>query len=139
MENKESNNNNALVDIIMRQTDYSKEVATEKLIKHKQNVLSVIREYMSSSVATAVEEKEKEKTKSTSQLIYGEIRNMMGTACANYRKKKEFEDYKQAYIRRMQEKAQMQAHLQATQAHLQAQGQGQGQTQVQENDLPSLQ
>lgn len=63
MENKESNNNNALVDIIMRQTDYSKEVATEKLIQHKQNVLSVIREYMSSSSSTSVEEKEKEKEK----------------------------------------------------------------------------
>lgn len=144
MENKENNTKessstidssnirtNHLVDIIMRQTDYSKEIASEKLNQHKQNVLSVIREYMSSSTSVEVKENENEKenSKSTSQLIYGEIRNMMGNACANYRRKKEMEEYKQAYIRsRMQ--AQMQAQSQSQmQAQMQAQSHSQTETQ----------
>ena len=107
-----------LIDIIIRQTDYSKEVAAEKLIEHKYNILSIVREYMSSSnkkVASEAEAQAQTQVKSTSQLIYGEIRNMMGNASANYRRKKEFEEYRQAQI----------------QAHLQKQIQAQQQQQEQ--------
>ena len=107
-----------LIDIIIRQTDYSKEVAAEKLIEHKYNILSIVREYMSSSnkkVASEAQAEAQAQVKSTSQLIYGEIRNMMGNASANYRRKKEFEEYRQAQI----------------QAHLQKQIQAQQQQQEQ--------
>lgn len=105
-----------LIDIIIRQTDYSKEVAAEKLIEHKYNILSIVREYMSSSNKKVASEAEAQaQVKSTSQLIYGEIRNMMGNASANYRRKKEFEEYRQAQI----------------QAHLQKQIQAQQQQQEQ--------
>jgi hypothetical protein len=115
-----------LIDIIIRQTDYSKEVAAEKLIEHKYNILSIVREYMSSSnkkvaseAETASEAEAQAQVKSTSQLIYGEIRNMMGNASANYRRKKEFEEYRQNQI---------QAHLQK---QIQAQQQQQQQQQIQ--------
>ena len=97
-------NEETLIEIIMRQTNYSKEVAAEKLVQHKHNILSIVREYMRSECSTS---NKNEPVKSTSQLIYGEIRNMMGNAAANYRRKKEFEEYKQA---------QQQAYLMALQA-----------------------
>jgi len=96
-----------LVEIIMRQTDYSKEIAAEKLIQHNYNILSIIREYMSSSKSNEEQEKEKEQKekekpfKSTSQLIYGEIRNMMSDAAAKYRRKKELEEYRQQMYAKM--------------------------------------
>lgn len=116
-----------LIDIIIRQTDYSKEVAAEKLIEHKYNILSIVREYMSSSNKKVASEAEAQaqaesqaqaQVKSTSQLIYGEIRNMMGNASANYRRKKEFEEYRQAQIQ-----AHMQKQIQAQQQQIQAQQQ----------------
>ena len=33
------------IDIVMRQTDYTKEIASEKLITHKNDIFSVIREW----------------------------------------------------------------------------------------------
>jgi hypothetical protein len=86
---------NPLIIVIMRQTDYSKEVAIEKLKHHNNDILSVIREYMNPPIAEVKE------TKSTSQLIYGEIRSLMGNAAANYRLKKETEERRQ----QMQESA----------------------------------
>jgi len=90
---------NPLIIVIMRQTDYSKEVAIEKLKQHNNDILSVIREYMNPPIPEVKE------TKSTSQLIYGEIRSLMGNAAANYRLKKETEERRQ----QMQESAIAQA------------------------------
>ena len=80
---------NPLIIVIMRQTDYSKEVAIEKLKQHDNDILSVIREYMNPPIPEVKE------MKSTSQLIYGEIRSLMGNAAANYRLKKETEEKRQ--------------------------------------------
>lgn len=104
-------NEEILIEIIMRQTNYSKEIAAEKLVQHKHNILSIVREYMRSEGSIS---NEKEPVKSTSQLIYGEIRNMMSNAAANYRRKKEFEEYKQA---------QQQAYLMKLNAQQQSIGQ----------------
>jgi len=81
---------NMLIDIVMRQTDYSNEEASKKIIEHKYNVLAVVREFIGSDMNVKKEEKP---TKSTNQLIYGEIRNMMGNAAANYRRKQELQQY----------------------------------------------
>lgn len=78
-----------LINVIMRQTDYSKELAVEKLKEHNNDVVSVVREYMNPPI------QEVKNTKSTSQLIYGEIRSLMGSAATNYRIKKESEERKQ--------------------------------------------
>lgn len=112
VENKENDKNSILVDIIMRQTNYTKEIAAEKLVQHKHDILSIIREYMSSQKK---EIEEKTKSKSTSQLIYGEIRNMMGSACANYRRKKELEEYRKARIEQVQTRMRIQAHINSKQ------------------------
>ena len=114
-EKKVNNKDDMLIDIIIRQTDYSKEVAAEKLVEHKYNILSIVREYMSSSNKKETNNEETQ-VKSTSQLIYGEIRNMMGNASANYRRKKEFEEYRQAKIQAHMYQAQQQTQAQQTQA-----------------------
>jgi hypothetical protein len=82
-------NTNTPIDIVMRQTDYTKEVASEKLITHKNDIFSVIREWQAGPQTAD----KSESSNSTSQLIYKEIRNMMGNAAANYRRKKEMEQY----------------------------------------------
>jgi hypothetical protein len=130
-EKKVNNKDDMLIEIIMRQTDYSKEVAFEKLIEHKYNILSIVREYMSSSNKKETNNEETQ-VKSTSQLIYGEIRNMMGNASANYRRKKEFEEYRQAQIQAHMYQAQ-QTQAQQTQAQqTQAQQTQAQQTQAQQ-------
>ena len=108
-----------LIDIIIRQTGYSKEVAAEKLVEHKYNIHSIVREYMLSTSKPLV--KEEAQVKSTSQLIYGEIRNMMGNASANYRRKKEFEEYRQAQIQAHLQKQIQAQQIQAPQQHEQKQ------------------
>jgi NACalpha-BTF3-like transcription factor len=80
---------NPLINVIMRQTDYSKELAIEKLNQHNNDVLSIIREYMNPPIPEVKE------NKSTSQMIYGEIRSLMGNAAKNYRMKKEMEERRQ--------------------------------------------
>ena len=80
---------NPLSNIIMRQTDYSKEIAIEKLKQHNNDIIYIVREYMNPPIPEVKE------TKSTSQLIYGEIRSLMGNAAANYRLKKETEERRQ--------------------------------------------
>ena len=115
MDNKETkeNSNQIVIDIITRQTNYSKETATEKLIQHKNNILSIIREYMSENKKE--NEENVSNTKSTSQLIYGEIRNMMGNASANYRRNKEIEEYRQQKQQAQQQAQQQQAQQQQAQ------------------------
>jgi hypothetical protein len=130
-EKKVNNKDDMLIDIIIRQTGYSKEVAAEKLVEHKYNILSIVREYMLSTSKPLV--KEEAQVKSTSQLIYGEIRNMMGNASANYRRKKEFEEYRQAKIQAHMYQAQQQTQAQQTQAQqTQAQQTQAQQTQAQQ-------
>jgi hypothetical protein len=137
-EKKVNNKDDMLIEIIMRQTDYSKEVAFEKLIEHKYNILSIVREYMSSSNKKETNNEETQ-VKSTSQLIYGEIRNMMGNASANYRRKKEFEEYRQAQIQAHMYQAQ-QTQAQQTQAQqTQAQQTQAQQTQAQQTQAQQTQ
>jgi len=73
------------LNMIMRQTDYSKETAEQKLKEHTGDMVSVIREYNGPSrinkpCATKF---------SVNQQIYKEIRNMMDDAAKTYQLKKE--------------------------------------------------
>ena len=43
----------AEIDMILRQTDYSIETATQKLQQHNNDVMAVIREYMAPAAAPA--------------------------------------------------------------------------------------
>tara|TARA_B100000401_G_scaffold417938_1_gene341379 strand:- start:383 stop:742 length:360 start_codon:yes stop_codon:yes gene_type:complete len=86
-------NQEELCGIIMRQTDYSKEQTMEKLKKHNNNVIAVIREYMNPPEKKVIK-------KTTNQQIFTEIRNLMDDACNNYRIKKEMNEIKNKKIQR---------------------------------------
>ena len=74
------------VAMIQRQTDYTAEVASQKLQEHQNDVMAVIREYM----APAAKDLKKGTTPkiSVNQQIYKEIRGMMDDAARNYELKK---------------------------------------------------
>tara|TARA_Y100000389_G_C17184452_1_gene375661 strand:+ start:175 stop:462 length:288 start_codon:yes stop_codon:yes gene_type:complete len=78
-----------LVEIVMRQTDYSKEESVLKLQENEYDPLKVIRSFMNPE--NKVFYKETVPT-TTNQMMYREIRTMLDTANANYRKKKELEE-----------------------------------------------
>ena len=80
----------AEIDMILRQTDYSIETATQKLQQHNNDVMSVIREYMAPAATTAKDLK-KGTTVSVNQQIYKEIRGMMDAAAKTYELKKQNE------------------------------------------------
>ena len=62
---------NQIIDIVLRQTDYTREIAYEKLKKENGDYIKVIKEYM------GVKEKPELVCKSTNQKIFNEIRNFM--------------------------------------------------------------
>ena len=70
---------NSREDIIMRQTDYTREVATNKLLEHNNDILAIIREYNGPA---------KKPVKSVNQQIYTEIRGLMDDAAATYNSRK---------------------------------------------------
>jgi len=79
-----------LIQVVMRQTDYSEKVAEEKLIKFNYNVLDVVREYMQPQ-DVKIESNINNKVANVHQQKYKEIRKLMDSASNNYRKKKEDE------------------------------------------------
>ena len=84
------------ISMIMRQTDYTRETAQQKLQEHKNNLMSVIREYMAppSSVLTSgltpgpAPGPAQVPKNSVNQQIYKEIRGLMDDAARNYANKK---------------------------------------------------
>jgi len=88
----------SLIEIVCRQTDYTYELAKEKLEKSNYNHLLVLNEYF------GIDNKEKNETKKSNntinQQIYGEIRNLMDTGARKFR----LEQEKAKYIEEMQNK-----------------------------------
>lgn len=78
-----------LVQIILRQTEYTETEAEDKLIEYDYKVMLVLNEYH------GIIQKEKEYPTTTNQQIYGEIRNLMDTGAKNFRVEQEkAEQYK---------------------------------------------
>jgi len=73
------------VEIIMRQTNYDKVLATKKLIEWDGNFMNVIREYINPSF----EKKKEKKKKSVQQNVISEIRNFMDNVSLGYEKRNE--------------------------------------------------
>ena len=69
--NKEEVRHEKIIDLIIRQTNYSKEEAEQKLKEWKGNYLNVMKEYINPDFNI----KKKEKKKSLNQQIMTEIRN----------------------------------------------------------------
>lgn len=72
------------VDMIMRQTDYTKTTAEEKLAEYKDDATQVIRAYLNGGKTITPSHPKL----STNQQIYKEIRGMMDDAALNYQLKK---------------------------------------------------
>ena len=89
----------ALVDLVVRQTDYDEDKAMIKLIEWNYNYLNVIKEYMNPNFQNV---KKEEKTGTKNQMIYGEIRSFMDDVNkqALWRKtqKEKMEKKREAYI-----------------------------------------
>jgi hypothetical protein len=68
------------IDIIMRQTNYSREECMDKL--QTKNMNDIIKEYLGISLQTSEKRK-----KSLQQEIYSQIRNHMNTSVKEFNKK----------------------------------------------------
>jgi hypothetical protein len=73
-----------LCEIILRQTDYTKDEAREKLQEYNYDHLKVIRDYLG-----VTEKKELSKTKSINQEIYTQLRHKLDNDMQNYQKRVE--------------------------------------------------
>ena len=76
------NNLDKHIELILRQTDYTKEIAIKKLQLHNNIPLSVIKEYMG-----VPSTEKKEPIKSLNQEIYRQIRSKLDTSMREYREK----------------------------------------------------
>ena len=94
--------NRTLIDVILRQTDYTEEKTIEKLAEYNNDVIAIVREYM--GVVKPPSRNDIIKT-STNQQIFSEIRNLMDDAARTYQAKKAYEKRKEQYIAYMQAQA----------------------------------
>lgn len=72
------------VQIILRQTDYTQEIALEKLREHNYDHLKVIRAYLG-----VTEKKAPTQVKSTNQEIYKQLRYRLDDNMRDYNSRKE--------------------------------------------------
>lgn len=79
-----------LIEILMRQTEFTKEEAIKTLEETKYDITEAIKKYMSCK-NTDICEKDTENI-STNQKIFKEIRSFMDKGCAEYERKKEFQE-----------------------------------------------
>ena len=86
-----------LIEMVMRQTQYTYEEAAEKLEKCDNNYVIVIRESM------GINKEEDNSVTSINQHVYKEIRGLMDTAAGNYRRKQEIERKKEELIEKLRE------------------------------------
>ena len=82
---------NKLINIVMRQTNYTRDKATEKLYEYNGNFEGVIKEYLGIENTNT-----REQIKSANQTIFKEMRNFMDTTKADYEKRKKYNTLQQA-------------------------------------------
>ena len=78
-------NNEEFIEQVCRQTDYSRDLAISKLAEYEQDVVKVVREYLTGS---SIKKEVVKKMTSVNQQIYTEIRTMMDDASLAYEKSK---------------------------------------------------
>jgi hypothetical protein len=79
-----------VINLIIRQTDYTEEEASLKLKQWNNNYINVIKEYLNPDF----NEKPKEtKTKTLNQQMMGEIRNFMDDVYIKYENRKRYNQY----------------------------------------------
>ena len=70
------------IELVLRQTNYTKEIAIQKLQIHNNNAIDVIKDYMGIKPA-----EKKAPIKSLNQEIYRQIRTKLDTSMSEYREK----------------------------------------------------
>jgi hypothetical protein len=82
IEEKEQSESNEILEMILRQTDYTKEEAIQYLEKYENDPLKVIKNYM------GIPDKKTDKpVKSINQEIYKQIRSNMDEVMRDYNKR----------------------------------------------------
>ena len=87
------------VNLIVSQTDYSKEEALQKLNDWDGNYLYVIKEYLNPNFL----KKNKKTPSSKNQTIMNEIRNFMDTANREYEERKKKEEKRKQYLMKIRQ------------------------------------
>ena len=78
-----------IIKLVCRQTDYTEEEAEQKLLQHKGNYMSVVKEYLNPSyIEETIKKKDEYENKSNNQKIYSEIRGFMDNAVKGYEYRK---------------------------------------------------
>ena len=104
------------IAFILRQTDYTEEVANEKL-DALHDPMKVIQEYLGASKAPASQPVCISKNK----MKYGEIRKFMDAGARQYNRQKEINEQRRKYqerIEQQQQQQQQQKYLEQQQPHL---------------------
>ena len=100
MEKQVAARRQAMIELIVRQTDYTEEMARIKLEYWKNNYLHVIKEYMNPNFQD--KEKAPEPSSTKNQMIYGEIRTFMDDVnkqqLQRKRRAEQVEQKKAAYV-----------------------------------------
>ena len=91
-----------IIKFVTMQTDYTKEIAEEKLKENDFNYVKVIKEYLNPNLAT--EKKAPPKQRSTNEKMMDEIRNFMDTANRQYIQRKEQKERNDAIQKKIYEK-----------------------------------
>jgi hypothetical protein len=118
------------IAFIVRQTDYTEEVAAERLDELKDPV-KVVQSYLGANVNVMEVKEPESKCKSKNQIKYGEIRKFMDAGARQYNAQKELNERRKKYQEHMQ-----QLQEQRTQAQ---QAQQEQQTQAQQAQAPDPQ
>jgi hypothetical protein len=94
-----------VVNLVMRQTDYTEEQSKEKLKQWNNNYINVIKEYLNPEFQ---QKKKETNTKTLNQQMLGEIRTFMDDVYIKFEKRKRYNNYvnilKQSHEQRLQEK-----------------------------------
>lgn len=93
MENRETE----IINLVIRQTNYDKGTAIEKIKEHNNDYLAVIKEY----ILQDKKEKKTETNKSTNQKIMSEIRTFMDDVNNQYEKRKRY-NQRMIYYKQLQ-------------------------------------
>lgn len=94
-----------VINLVMRQTDYTEEQSKEKLKQWNNNYINVIKEYLNPEFQ---QKKKETNTKTLNQQMLGEIRTFMDDVYIKFEKRKRYNNYvnilKQSHEQRLQEK-----------------------------------
>lgn len=79
-----------IINLVMRQTDYTEEQVKEKLQKWNNNYINVIKEYLDPNFDKKIK---KSQPKTLNQQMMGEIRNFMDDVYIKFENRKRYNQY----------------------------------------------